>query len=185
MGAGAVVIVGGAIVGSMTAYFLRDQGYEGPITVLERDPSYQFSSTARSVSAIRTQFASPVNVRMSLFGALFMKTLRQRFGPEADIGFRERGYLILASESMVEDHRAMARMQIENGASIAVMQPEELANRFPWLNLDGVGLGTLGTTNEGWFDAGRCCNWPARRQSVSASTTDMPRPWDSKREPRA
>ncbi len=153
MGAGAVVIVGGAIVGSMTAYFLREQGYEGPITVLERDPSYQFSSTARSVSAIRTQFASPVNVRMSLFGASFIKTLKQRFGPDADIGFRERGYLILASESMVEDHRAMALMQIENGASIAVLQPEDLTNRFPWLNLDGVGLGTLGTTNEGWFDA--------------------------------
>jgi glycine/D-amino acid oxidase-like deaminating enzyme len=153
VGAGAVVIVGGAIVGSMTAYFLREQGYEGPITVLERDPSYQFSSTARSVSAIRTQFASPVNVRMSLFGASFIKTLKQRFGPDADIGFRERGYLILASESMVEDHRAMALMQIENGASIAVLQPEDLTNRFPWLNLDGVGLGTLGTTNEGWFDA--------------------------------
>jgi FAD-dependent oxidoreductase domain-containing protein 1 len=150
---GPVVIVGGAIVGSMTAYFLREQGHEGPITVLERDPSYQFSSTARSVSAIRTQFASPVNVRMSLFGAAFIKSLKQRFGPAADIGFRERGYLILGSEDTIEDCRAMARMQIENGASIAVLRPEELAVRFPWLNLDGVGLGTLGTTNEGWFDA--------------------------------
>jgi FAD-dependent oxidoreductase domain-containing protein 1 len=150
---GPVVIVGGAIVGSMTAYFLREQGHEGPITVLERDPSYQFSSTARSVSAIRTQFASPVNVRMSLFGAAFIKSLKQRFGPAADIGFRERGYLILGSEDTIEDCRAMARMQIENGASIAVLGPEELAVRFPWLNLDGVGLGTLGTTNEGWFDA--------------------------------
>jgi FAD-dependent oxidoreductase domain-containing protein 1 len=150
---GPVVIVGGAIVGSMTAYFLREQGHEGPITALERDPSYQFSSTARSVSAIRTQFASPVNVRMSLFGAAFIKSLKQRFGPAADIGFRERGYLILGSEDTIEDCRAMARMQIENGASIAVLGPEELAVRFPWLNLDGVGLGTLGTTNEGWFDA--------------------------------
>ncbi len=153
MAAGAVVIIGGAIVGSMTAYFLRRLGHAGPITVLERDPSYQFSSTARSVSAIRTQFASPVNVRMSLFGASFIKTLQQHFGPDADIGFRERGYLVLCNEAMVEDHIGMARMQIENGASIAILQPDELAIRFPWLNLDGVGLGTLGTTNEGWFDA--------------------------------
>jgi glycine/D-amino acid oxidase-like deaminating enzyme len=150
---GPVVIIGGAIVGSMTAYFLREQGYQGPVTVLERDPSYQFSSTARSVSAIRTQFASPVNVRMSLFGASFIKALKQRFGADADIGFRERGYLILGSEDTIEDCGTMARMQIENGASIAVLRPEELAARFPWLNLDGVGLGTLGTANEGWFDA--------------------------------
>ncbi len=151
--AGPVVIVGGAIVGSMTAYFLRREGYAGPITVLERDPSYQFSSTARSVSAIRTQFASPVNVRMSLFGASVIKTLKQHFGPDADIAFRERGYLVLASEAASADHLAMTRMQIENGATIAVLRPNELAVRFPWLNLDGVGVGTLGTANEGWFDA--------------------------------
>jgi glycine/D-amino acid oxidase-like deaminating enzyme len=150
---GTVVIVGGAIVGSMTAYFLRREGYAGQITVLERDPSYQFSSTARSVSAIRTQFASPVNVRMSLFGASVIKTLKQHFGPDADIGFRERGYLVLASEAASADHLAMTRMQIENGATIAVLRQNELAVRFPWLNLDGVALGTLGTANEGWFDA--------------------------------
>jgi glycine/D-amino acid oxidase-like deaminating enzyme len=150
---GPVVIVGGAIVGSMTAYFLRREGYAGPITVLERDPSYQFSSTARSVSAIRTQFASPVNVRMSLFGASVIKALKQHFGPDADIGFRERGYLVLASEAASADHLAMTRMQTENGATIAVLRPNELAVRFPWLNLDGIALGTLGTANEGWFDA--------------------------------
>jgi FAD-dependent oxidoreductase domain-containing protein 1 len=150
---GRVVIVGGAIVGSMTAYFLREQGHAGPIIVLERDPTYQFSSTARSVSAIRTQFDTPISVRMSLFGAAFIKSLKQRFGAEADIGFRERGYLILGGEDTVEGRLALAQMQIDNGASIAVLGPNQLGDRFPWLKLDGVGLGTLGTTNEGWFDA--------------------------------
>jgi glycine/D-amino acid oxidase-like deaminating enzyme len=150
---GRVVIVGGAIIGSMTAYFLREQGHAGPIIVLERDPTYRFSSTALSVSSIRTQFDTPISVRMSLFGASFFKTLKQRFGPDADIGFRERGYLILGGEDSVEDRRALAQMQIDNGASIAVLCPNELGDRFPWLNLDGVGLGTLGTANEGWFDA--------------------------------
>jgi FAD-dependent oxidoreductase domain-containing protein 1 len=137
----------------MTAYFLREQGYAGPVTVLERDPSYRFSSTALSVSAIRTQFDTPISVRMSLFGAVFIKSLKQRFEAEADIGFRERGYLILGGEDTIEDRRALAQMQIDNGASIAVLGPNELGRRFPWLNLDGVGLGTLGTANEGWFDA--------------------------------
>jgi FAD-dependent oxidoreductase domain-containing protein 1 len=85
------IIIGGAIVGSMVAYFLRELGFDGRIVVLERDPSYRHSSTALSAASIRTQFACDVNVRMSLFGAAFLKSLTSRFGAEADVGFRERG----------------------------------------------------------------------------------------------
>ncbi len=153
MANGTVVIVGGAIVGSMTAYFLRQEGYAGRIVVLERDPSYQCCSTALSAASIRTQFACPVNVRMSLFGAGFFRDLKQRFGADADIGFRERGYLILGSAATAAARRSMVDMQAAQGATIAVLPPAEIAARFPWLNLDGIALATLGTMNEGWFDA--------------------------------
>ncbi len=151
--AGTVVIVGGAIVGGMTAYFLRREGYTGRIVVLERDPTYRFCSTALSAAGIRTQFGCPINVRMSLFGASFLKTLQDRFGPDADVGFRERGYLVLGAEGALDQRRASAAMQVENGATIDVLSPGELAARFPWLNVDGVGVGTFGVANEGWFDA--------------------------------
>jgi FAD-dependent oxidoreductase domain-containing protein 1 len=148
-----VVIVGGAIVGSMTAYFLRREGFDGRIVVLERDPSYRYCSTALSAAGIRTQFGCAVNVRMSLFGAAFFKSLKQVFGPDADIGFREQGYLLVGEEATVEARRTAAQMQIDLGASIAVLGPEQLAERFAWLNLDDLHVGTLGTANEGWYDA--------------------------------
>lgn len=92
-----VVILGGAIVGSFVAYFLQELGFGGQIQIVERDPTYQFSSTALSAAAIRTQFSCAINIRMSLFGADFFRNIENRFGPKADIGFHENGYLILGS----------------------------------------------------------------------------------------
>jgi FAD-dependent oxidoreductase domain-containing protein 1 len=148
-----VVIIGGAIVGSMTAYFLRQEGFAGRITVLERDPSYRFSSTALSAAGIRTQFGCDINVRMSLFGADFIRSLKQRFGADADIGFRENGYLFVGGPGSEAGRLAGVAMQREQGASIEVLAPPELEVRFPWLNPEGIALGTFGARNEGWFDA--------------------------------
>jgi FAD-dependent oxidoreductase domain-containing protein 1 len=151
--AGSVVIVGGAIVGSCVAYFLRAAGFSGAITVVERDPSYQYSSTALSAASIRTQFGTPVNIRMSLFGAEFIRTLKKRFGPSADIGFIERGYLILGGPGTTMQRRSAAAMQCAEGAEIIVLSPSEAGARFPWINVDGVEVATTAERHEGWFDA--------------------------------
>src|SRR5688572_33279991 len=93
-----VVIVGGAAVGSSIAYFLKRDGFKGSVVVVEKDPSYQFCATGRSLASIRQQFSTPENIRLSQFGVGFFKSIKQEFGPEADVGFRERGYLIMRSE---------------------------------------------------------------------------------------
>lgn len=151
--AGTVAIIGGAIVGSCTAYFLRELGFRGRLLILERDATYARSSTALSAASIRTQFGCPVNVRMSLFGATFLGELKQRFGGDADIGRVERGYLFLGTPGTEEIRRAGAEMQMAQGATVAVMSPAQLAERFPWLNVADLGIGTLGLRDEGWFDA--------------------------------
>lgn len=148
-----VVIVGGAIVGSSIAYFLRELGFSGRITVIERDPTYQYSSTALSAASIRTQFGTPVNIQMSLFGAEFFRTIKERFGPDADIGFIERGYLILGGPETVEARRAGVEMQRREGADTVVLSPDEAKTRFPWLHVEDLGIATTAWRNEGWFDA--------------------------------
>ena len=95
-----VVIVGGAAVGSAAAYFLtHDLGFTGTVAVIERDPTYAHAATTLSAASIRQQFSTPENIRMSRFGVEFFHALKDRFGPQADIGFRERGYLLLASDA--------------------------------------------------------------------------------------
>lgn len=51
------MIVGGGVMGSATAFFLlSDPGFTGRVTVVEKDPTYRFASSALSASSIRQQF---------------------------------------------------------------------------------------------------------------------------------
>src|SRR4051795_106417 len=115
-----VVIVGGAAVGSAIAYFLtHDLGFTGSVAVIERDPTYAQAATTLSAASIRQQFSTPENIRMSHFGVVFFRDLKSRFGPEADIGFRERGYLLLATEAGAKTLAANHDVEKAEGADIA------------------------------------------------------------------
>jgi len=149
-----VVIVGGAAVGSSVAYFLtHDLGFTGSIAVVERDPTYARAATTLSAASIRQQFSTPENIRMSAFGVAFFRELKQRFGADADIAFRERGYLLLASEAGAETLAANHAVQRAEGADIALMDRAALAGHFRWLNTSDLTLGAFGRSGEGWFDA--------------------------------
>jgi glycine/D-amino acid oxidase-like deaminating enzyme len=150
---GHVVIVGGAIMGSFSAWALRRAGFAGSITVVEKDPSYQRSSTALSAASIRTQFGTPANILMSLHGAQTFRAIKALFGDDVDIGFREKGYLILGGVDQVAERSAAAEMQRAHGAEIEVLDPDALRARFPGISFDDVGVGTFGARHEGWFDA--------------------------------
>jgi FAD-dependent oxidoreductase domain-containing protein 1 len=149
-----VVIVGGAAIGSATAYFLtHDLGFDGSIAVVERDPTYAHAATTLSAASIRQQFSTPENIRMSAFGVAFFRDLKARFGADADIGFRERGYLLLASETGEETLLANHEVQKAEGADIVLMDKEALADNFRWLKTSDLRLGAFGRSGEGWFDA--------------------------------
>lgn len=149
-----VVIIGGAAMGSSSAYFLtHDCAFSGRIAVIERDPSYAKASTTLSAASIRQQFSTPENIRLSRFGVELIKNVKERFGEEADLNFKERGYLLLASEVGVPIAEANNRLQRGEGADVVLLDPDALKTRFPWLSVEGVALGSLGLSDEGWFDA--------------------------------
>ena len=57
-----VVIIGGAVMGSSVAWFLSaNPDFDGSVLVVERDGSYDFSSTSRTNSCIRQQFSTDLN----------------------------------------------------------------------------------------------------------------------------
>lgn len=149
-----VVIVGGAIMGTMTAYFLTlDPAFRGRVAVIERDPSFAHSSTTLSAASIRQQFSIPENIRMSRFGLEFLRAAKERLGAEVELGWHEGGYLLLASAAGEAVLRANHEVQEREGADIALLGPEALVARFPWLNVDEIALGAYGVSGEGWFDA--------------------------------
>src|SRR5262245_8725259 len=90
---------------------------------------------------------------MSQFGVAFFRALKERFGTEADIGFRERGYLLLASETGEETLLANHEVQKAERADIVLLDQAALADQFRWLRTSDLRLGAFGRTGEGWFDA--------------------------------
>lgn len=148
-----IVIAGGAIMGASTALFLRELGFTGSIALIEPDPAFTQSSTTLSAASIRQQFSEPENIQLSQFGLDFIRTLKDRFEGDTDIGFVENGYLILASDAGAERLSLNHQVQTRMGADIALYDTAGLAGRFPWLNTEDLAAGAHGVSGEGWFDA--------------------------------
>ncbi|AFZ67225.1 NAD(P)/FAD-dependent oxidoreductase [Deinococcus peraridilitoris] len=170
------LIIGGGIIGSAIAHFLALAGRAESVTVLEPDATYHRSSTGRSASAIRQQYNLGLNVEMSRFGYSFYRNADQHLkvhGESVDIGFVERPYLVLAAPAGVARLREAHARQIQAGADIAFLEPEVLAERVPWLKVDGIGAACLGQGGEGWFEPLTALS-ALRRKTESLGVTYLP-----------
>jgi glycine/D-amino acid oxidase-like deaminating enzyme len=152
-----VGIVGGAVNGSATAYFLANNpDVTGTVLVIERDWTYAQSATALSSSSIRQQFSNPINIQISRFGAEFVRAFPETMevnGDRPDLAFRENGYLFLADQRGFEVLERLHGTQVENGADVLMLDPEQLIERFPWVNPHSLAGASFGRTGEGWFDS--------------------------------
>ncbi|HET6565156.1 MAG TPA: FAD-binding oxidoreductase [Xanthomonadales bacterium] len=152
-----VAIIGGGLVGSATAYFLaRNPDFRGRILVLERDRTYRKSASALSTSGFRQQFSTGVNIALSRFSIDFIRKADRWLGLDgASPGIRlnEAGYLYLGGPESVPAFTANHRLQRSFGVDVALLEPAEIKQRFPWLNLEDVAIGSLGLSGEGWMDA--------------------------------
>ena len=150
-----IVIIGGGVIGSAIAYFLTLEQPGCEVVVVERDPTYARASSALSASSIRQQFSTDINIQISAFGIGFLRnvgTLLACHGDVPDIGLHEGGYLYLATLAGETTLRENHALQKQHGADVALLSPQHLAERFPWLALQDVVLGSLGLSGEGWFD---------------------------------
>jgi len=151
-----VLIVGGAVHGASAAYHLAAHpGFAGRIQLVEKDPSFAYAASALSAASIRQQFSDPTNIQISLYGIEFLRTIGERLavaGDRPSISLVEGGYLFLATEAglgvLGENHALQASL----GADIVLFSPDEIFERFPYLELDDIAAGSFGATGEGWFD---------------------------------
>ena len=151
-----IVIVGGGVTGCSTALFLaREPGFDGTVLVVERDPTYENAPSAKATGGFRQQFSTPENIRIGLFGVHFLKHLGDYLsidGETPDVGFRENGYLLLATESMLPVMLENNAVQRELGADVHFRTRDELRARYPWLGADGLAGGFLSGSGEGYVD---------------------------------
>ncbi|XP_070582051.1 FAD-dependent oxidoreductase domain-containing protein 1-like [Ptychodera flava] len=150
-----IVIVGGGIMGSSIAYFLKRRTPQR-VVVVERDPAYTRASTVLSVGGVRQQYSLLENIQMGMFGSEFLQNVKEYltvdYADPPDVQFHRHGYLFLASEKGADTLLENVKVQRENGVDTQVLSAVQLKDKFPWLNTDDLEIGGYGVNTEGWFD---------------------------------
>jgi sarcosine oxidase subunit beta len=141
-----VAVVGGGVMGASVAYHLGLRGVRD-VVVLDRSPGPGEGSTGRATGGFRAQFATGINVRLSLLAREKLRRFSQEIG--VDPGYLPAGYLWLAgTESELAELRAGQTLQRAEGLHEAVeVDTTEIARLNPALRLDEVIGGTFCPTD--------------------------------------
>src|SRR6266850_707300 len=125
-----IVIIGAGAIGASIAYQLGRRGVRD-VVVLERD-MVGAGSTSKAAGGIRVQFATRVEIELSLRGIAFFKRFEDEMGVPCD--FHQEGYLfILSSEKDVERFKKNVALQRSLGADVRIITPDDAKAIVPGL----------------------------------------------------
>jgi len=163
-----VVIVGGAVYGSSVAWWLTQMaGFDGSVLVVERDPTYALASTSHTNSCIRQQFSTAANIQVSQFGAKFIHNFRTFMGGDPDVPklkLHSFGYMYLAdTPEFAQTLQQAQAVQHALGAATRHMSRAQIAEAYPFYQLDDIIAGNHNLVDEGYFDGGTMFDWLKRR----------------------
>ncbi|HNP74327.1 MAG TPA: FAD-dependent oxidoreductase [Kouleothrix sp.] len=143
-----VVLVGGGVMGSATAYHLLRADARLRVALIEQDPTYARASTTLSDGNMRVQFNIKENIQMSLYGLEVLARFGDEFavdGDRPDPGFRQQGNLFVIDEASHDETRDGLAQQQRLGGMVEWLAPEQVRAAYPlYENLDGCVGGTLG-----------------------------------------
>ncbi|MGJ8623180.1 MAG: NAD(P)/FAD-dependent oxidoreductase [Yoonia sp.] len=176
-----VIIVGGAMYGTAVAWFLADNpDFDGSILVVERDPTYEFTSTAHTNSCMRQQFSAAINIKVSQFAADYVKNFRAYMGGDARVPhprLHSFGYMYLADNpgfaAVLQENQ---KLQAACGAGTRHMTPDAIAAAYPFYNLDDILAANHNTQDEGYFDGNTMFDWwkrMAKERGVQYLTNEV------------
>jgi glycine/D-amino acid oxidase-like deaminating enzyme len=159
-----VVIIGGAMMGSSAAWFLTEEkDFDGRVLVVDRDLSYENSSTMCTNSCMRQQFSTELNIQISQFAAEFVKNLRKFMGDDdrvPELTIHSFGYMYLADNNGFADVlRENQKVQLAAGAATQLMTPGEIQLAYPFYNVDDIVLGSINLVDEGYWDGTAVFDW--------------------------
>jgi glycine/D-amino acid oxidase-like deaminating enzyme len=148
-----IVIVGGSLMGSSTAYHLMTAD-KLKIAVIEKDPTYARASTPLSIGNVRTQFNLKENVQISQYAYSFLETFEETMAVNdvrPHIAWHREGNLFLVEADNRDCARQEMAMQQNLGCNIEWWSKEKLAQRMPQCELNGFVGATYGP-DEGTMD---------------------------------
>jgi glycine/D-amino acid oxidase-like deaminating enzyme len=150
-----VIITGGGIMGSATAYYLTKTDPSLNVVVVERDPTYARASTTLSMSNVRIQFSLKQNIQISQFAFQVLETFEEDMAVgdhTPKIYFHRDGNLFLVGEQNQKDARRAYDLQRSLGCRVEWWSPAEVKARYPLYETAGYVGATFGP-DDGHFDA--------------------------------
>ena len=150
-----VIIIGGGIMGSATAYYLMKMDNTLKVAVIERDLTYAKASTTLSMANARIQFSLEQNIAISQYA---LKTLAQFEdtmaveGEKPNIYYRREGNLFMVDDAGCRGAEKALALQQSLGCRVDWWSPEKIKRHYPLYETKGFAGGTFGR-DDGHFDA--------------------------------
>jgi sarcosine oxidase subunit beta len=141
-----IVVVGAGVIGASVAWHLAARGTKG-ILVLDASPGPGGGSTGAATGGFRAQFATAINVRLSLLARAKLLAFPDEVG--ADPGYQPSGYLWIAEDdAALAALRAARAVQHAEGLSEAVeVARDDIVRLQPGIARDGIAGGAYCPTD--------------------------------------
>jgi sarcosine oxidase subunit beta len=136
-----VVVIGGGVIGASIAWHLASRGVRD-VVVLDRGSVPGGGSTSRATGGYRAQYATAINVRLSLLARQKLRNFRDEVG--ADPGYRPVGYVWIASseEELAELRRGLPIQHAAGLGESCEVDAAEARRLNPAIAPDGIAGGT-------------------------------------------
>jgi len=136
-----IVIIGGGVMGSSCAYHLAKAGVRD-VVLLEKDVYFGQGATGRCAGGVRYQFATEINIRLSIASLAMLEDFRDETG--VDPAYRQCGYLFVLTRP--EDVKAFERnvdLQRRLGVQTEWLSGDDVRSRLPHMRFEDALAGTF------------------------------------------
>jgi glycine/D-amino acid oxidase-like deaminating enzyme len=150
-----LVIIGGGIMGSAAAYYVKHADVNLEVAVVEMDPTYSRASTTLSMANARIQFSLEENIRISRFTFDVLENFEEEFAVDnhrPNVTFRREGNLFLVDDTGKSAAEASISLQKRLNCQVEWWTPKEIKEKYPLYTPDCLVGGTFGPM-DGHFDA--------------------------------
>jgi sarcosine oxidase, subunit beta len=136
-----IVIIGGGVMGASTLYHLTARGVKHVI-LLERNEFFGQEATGRCAGGVRYQFATEVNIKLSLESLPMLERFKEEIGQ--DIDYRKCGYLfVLTNEHDIDTFKRNVALQNKLGVRTGWISGDEIRDRLPYMQFKDALAGSF------------------------------------------
>jgi FAD-dependent oxidoreductase domain-containing protein 1 len=150
-----IIIIGGGLHGSSTAYHLLTRDPTLRVAVIERDPTYEHAASARSNAGVRVQFSQEENIHMSRYGHEVYGNFAELMaidGERAHLDFYLNGYLFMSNtEDQAVEMQANHEFQLSRGCDVRLLDGPGVEELYPCFRTDTITCAVY-SPNDGWLD---------------------------------